>query len=129
MIRPLLVLLATLLLASPLAAANCPVERNGDAISAAIEKATSCKAAYDVFQACAYIASIDTMFGGLVTEKCETTFLTKLSTSQSKTYDRGKKACARKYARQEGTMYRSFEATCVSKLAVSFAKRFATSPK
>jgi hypothetical protein len=115
---------AVVLCAAPVHAADCPVERDGEKISEAIEKASTCEAAYNVFQACAYIASIDSMFGGLVTEKCEKTFLSKLNPTQSKTYERGKDACAKKYAKQEGTMYRSFEATCVSKLAVSYAKRY-----
>ena len=116
---------ALLLLAAPSRAADCPVERDGDAISAAIEKASSCEAAYNVFQACAYIASIDSMFGGLVTEKCEKNFLAKLTPAQSKIYLREKAACEKKYANKEGTMYRSFEATCISKLAVGYSKRFA----
>ena len=123
MIRPLFALAAAMLCAVPARAADCPVERNGDAISGAIEKAASCEAAYNVFQACAYIASIDSMFGGLVTERCEKTFTTKLNAAQTKAYERGKDACVKKYAEQEGTMYRSFEATCISKLAVSYAKR------
>ena len=124
LIRPLLALCAMLLLGIPTYGADCPVERNGDAISAAIEKAPTCAAAYNTFQACAYIASIDTMFGGLVTEKCEKGFLTKLSPAQTKTYEREKDACSKKYANKEGTMYRSFEATCISKLAVGYSKRF-----
>ena len=69
------------------------------------------------------------MFGGIVTEKCENDFLVKLNASQRKTYDRQKDSCTRKYAMQEGTMYRSFEAMCISKLAAGYSKRFAASPK
>ena len=125
MARLLLALSATFLLIAPAKAVDCPVARDGDAISAAIEKAPTCEAAYNVFQACAYIASIDSMFGGLVTEKCEKNFLAKLTPPQSKAYQREKDACEKKYAKQEGTMYRSFEATCISKVAVGYSKRFA----
>lgn len=125
MTRPLFALAAAFLLAAQAHAADCPVERSGDKISDAIEKAPCCAAAQKVFEACAYVASIDSMFGGLVTEKCEKGFLTKLTPAQSKTYNREKDACAKKYAKQEGTMYRSFEAMCVSKLAVGYSKRFA----
>ena len=125
MIRLPLALAAALLLAAPVRAADCPVERSGDTISDAIEKAASCEAAQKVFEACAYVASIDTQFGATVTEKCEKDFLAKLSPTQSKTYQSQKDACTKKYANKEGTMYRSFEAMCISKLAVGYSKRFA----
>ena len=123
-IRPLLALAAVLLLAAPANAADCPVERSGDAITDALEKAPTCSAAQKIFEACAYVASIDGAFGGIVTEKCEKDFLTKLSAAQRKTYDREKDACTQKYAKKEGTMYVSFTAMCHSKLAVSYSKRF-----
>lgn len=126
--RPPLLLFVMLFLAEPLAAADCPVARSGDTIADALEKAPSCAAAQKLFEACAYVASIDSMFGGIVTEKCEKDFLGKLSATQRKTYDRGKVACTRKYAKQEGTMYRSFEAMCISKLANSYSRKFAGNP-
>jgi hypothetical protein len=125
MYRLLFALAAALLIAAPAQAADCPVERSGDTISDAIEKAPTCDAAQKIFEACAYVASIDTQFGAIVTEKCEKDFLTKLSPAQSKTYQSRKDACAKKYAKQEGTMYRSFEAMCISKLAVGYSKRLA----
>lgn len=124
-LRPLLALAAMLVLAVPAIAADCPVERNGDAITTALEKAATCADAQKVFEACAYVASIDGAFGGIVTEKCEKDFLAKLSPAQSKTYAREKNACTQKYAKKEGTMYISFMAMCHSKLAVSYSKRFA----
>ena len=125
MIRLPLALAAALLLAAPVRAADCPVERSGDTISDAIEKAPTCEAAQKVFDACAYVASIDTQFGAIVTEKCEKDFLAKLTPAQNKTYQSQKDACSKKYANKEGTMYRSFEAMCISKLAVDYSKRFA----
>jgi len=120
-------LAAALLLAAPALApaADCPVERSGDTISDAIEKAPTCEAAQKVFDACAYVSSIDTQFGAIVTEKCEKDFLAKLTPAQNKTYQSQKDACSKKYANKEGTMYRSFEAMCISKLAVDYSKRFA----
>ena len=125
MIRLPAALVAAFLLSAPVQAADCPVERSGETISDAIEKAPTCDAAQKVFEACAYVASIDTQFGAIVTEKCEKDFLAKLSAAQNKTYQGRKDACAKKYAKQEGTMYRSFEAMCISKLAVGYSKRFA----
>ncbi len=125
MIRLPLALAAALLLAGPVQAADCPVERSGDTISDAIEKAATCQAAQKVFEACAYVASIDSQFGAIVTEKCEKDFLAKLTPAQAKTYQSQKDACSKKYANKEGTMYRSFEAMCISRLAVGYSKRFA----
>ncbi len=124
-IRLPLLLSGMLIFAAPSQAADCPVPRGGDEIATALEKAPTCDAAQKLFEACAYVASIDSMFGGIVTEKCEKDFLTKLSASQRKTYDREKDACMRKYEKKEGTMYISFMAMCHSKLAVSYSKRFA----
>lgn len=128
-IRTLWVASAILVLAAPARAAECPVQHSGDVIAEALQKAPSCDAALKLFEACAYISSIDSMFGGIVTDKCEGDFLTKLSASQRKIYDREKEACARKYSDKEGTMYRSFEAFCVSKLANTYAHKFTASPK
>ena len=129
MARLLLALSATFLLIAPAKAVDCPVARDGDAISAAIEKAPTCEAAYNVFQACAYIASIDSMFGGIVTTRCEGDFLSKINAMQRKSYDKTREACTRKYAKKEGTMYRSFEAFCHAKLARAYALKFGASPK
>jgi hypothetical protein len=123
--RALFVFSTMLLLTVPSKAADCPVPRGGDDIATALEKAPTCADAQKVFEACAYVASIDSMFGGIVTEKCEKDFLTKLSGPQRRTYDREKDTCTKKYARKEGTMYISFMAMCHSKLAVSYSKRFA----
>ena len=78
-----------------------------------------------MFEACAYVASIDVQFGAAVTEKCEATFLQRLSAAQRKAYDREQEACTRKYIKQEGSMYRSFEAFCHAKLARAYARRLA----
>ena len=123
--RPSLALCAILLLAMPALAAECPVKRSGDAISTALEKAATCEAALKLFKDCAYVASIDAMFGGIVTTRCEADFLSKLSAAQRKSYDREKNACTRKYTNKEGTMYRSFEAMCYSELAARYSKSFA----
>jgi hypothetical protein len=129
LIRTLAAVVAILMLAAPSRAADCPVARNGDTISEALEKAPSCAAALKLFEACAFVASIDSMFGGIVTDKCEKDFVGKLSAAQRKTYERRKETCTHKYAKQEGTMYRSFEAMCISKLANDYSRKFAASPK
>ena len=100
-VRPCLALVAFLLVA-PAHAADCPVARDVDAITAAIEKAASCAAAQKVFDSCAFGASIDSAFAGTVVDKCEKDFLTKLELDPRKSYDRQKAACEKKYDPQEG---------------------------
>jgi hypothetical protein len=129
LIRMLWVASAIFLLAAPAQGADCPVARSGDTIADALEKAPTCAAALKLFEACAYGASIDSMFGGIVTTKCEADFMTKLSSAQRKTYNREKDVCTSKYAKKEGTMYRSFEAFCYAKLARSYAQEHAAGPK
>jgi hypothetical protein len=128
LIRTLWVLSTMLLLAAPSQAADCPVQ-GGAEIADALEKASSCAAAYKLFEACAYGSSIDVQFGATVTEKCEGDFLPKLNATQRKAYEREQDACTRKYAKQDGTMYRSFEAFCRAKLARAYAQRLAANPK
>ena len=121
---PAILMLIAPLPIAPLQAADCPVPRSGDTISEMLEKAPTCADALKMFEACGYGSSIDVQFGATVTEKCEGDFLPKLSASQRKVYDREKDACTRKYAKQEGTMYRSFEAFCRAKLAAGYARKF-----
>ncbi len=104
---------------------ECPVEeRSLEAIVKAIKAAPSCDKSMEVFDACSYTASGDVSLGAAVTEKCEADFLAKLSAAQRRTYDRKQKRCARKYRRESGTMYRSFEAFCGAQVAQSYARKF-----
>jgi hypothetical protein len=122
--RTLMAALATLLLAGPLRAADCPVQ-GGAEIADALDKAQTCAAALRLFEACGYGSSIDVQFGATVTKKCEADFLPKLSAARRKTYDREQEACTRKYIKQDGSMYRSFEAFCHAKLARAYAQKLA----
>jgi hypothetical protein len=119
---------ATLWFATPLSALkakDCPVEDfTLDAREAAIRKAPSCEQALEIMQACAYGAGGDTSLGAAVHERCEPEFLPKLSKAQWKAYDREQKRCDDKYAKQSGTMYRSFTAFCQAQSTVNYARRF-----
>jgi hypothetical protein len=57
-------------------------------------------------------------------EKCEALFDGKLSAPQKSAYSRARHACERKYARESGTMYRSFEAFCLAQAAHRTARPF-----
>jgi hypothetical protein len=130
-IRLWLALSAFLLLASVALAApkpstpkECPVtEHSLDAIETAIEKAASCEQSMDIFQACAYGASGDVALGQAVIGKCEGDFLGKLNSGQKRAYEEEIKRCWRKYRREAGTMYRSFEAMCAAAVAQAYSRR------
>jgi hypothetical protein len=79
----------------------------------------------DLFKACAFGAGGDTGLGAIVTEKCEGDFLARLSKAERRVYNGQIKACDRKYARETGTMYRSFEAFCRAGVAQRYARRAA----
>ena len=123
--RMVLAVSAMLLIVTPVRAKDCPVkEFSLDAREDAIRKAPGCKQALEIMQACAYGASGDTGLGGAVHERCEPEFLPKLSKAQKQAYGREQKRCDDKYARQSGTMYRSFTAFCQAQSAVNYARRF-----
>jgi len=123
--RMVLAVSALLFIATPLKAKDCPTQDFGyEAREDAVRKAPSCKAALEVMEACAYTASGDTGLGLIVHERCEPEFLAKLSKAQKKAYDREQKRCNDKYAKESGTMYRSFTAFCQAQSAVNYARRF-----
>ncbi len=128
--RTVLAVSATLMLAAPilptsLQAKDCPVQDAGwEAREEAIRTAPTCKQAMEIMQACAYGAGGDTGLGEAVRERCEPEFLPKLSKAQKRAYDREQKRCNRKYARQSGTMYRSFTEFCQAQSTVAHAAQF-----
>ena len=106
-------------------AKECPVrDATLEAREDVIRKAPTCRRALQLMEACAYGASGDTGLGGAVHERCEPEFLPTLSKAQKRAYDREQKRCDDKYARQSGTMYRSFTAFCQAQSTVAYARRF-----
>jgi phage protein U len=128
--RTVLAVSAMLLLATPLRAKDCPVQEFGlEARENAIRKASTCRQALEIMDACAYGAGGDTGLSVAVRERCEPEFLPKLGKAQKRAYDRELKRCDRKYARESGTMYRSFTAFCQAQSAVAHAGRFGATAK
>jgi hypothetical protein len=120
------VLLASVALAAPKpnTPKECPVtEHSLDAIETAIAKAASCEQSMDTFQACAYGASGDVALGQAAIGKCEGDFLDKLNARQKRVYVREVERCWRRYRREGGTMYRSFEAMCAAGVAQAYSRR------
>ena len=92
--RTVLAVSAMLLLATPLSAKDCPVQEYGlEAQEAAIRKASTCRQALEIMDACAYGATGDTGLGDAVRERCEPEFLPKLSKAEKRAYDREQKRC------------------------------------
>jgi hypothetical protein len=96
-----------------------------DKIGQEVDKAPTCSAALELFSACAAGGSSDVGLGGSVVERCELDFLSGLNKERKRAYQAEQNRCARKYSRQEGTMYRSAEAFCLAQVAEKYAKRFA----
>jgi len=107
-------------------AEECPIAGfDLDKIREAARTAPSCDKSLELFRVCASGASSDVALGGVVTEKCEADFLTRLSKRQRRDYDRAQERCANKYRNESGSMYRSFSAFCGAELARNYARRFA----
>jgi hypothetical protein len=100
--------------------AECPT-RDIDQLIELFKKEPTCRSAIALFELCEYGASGDVPLGAAVTEKCEGDFLSKLSASQKRAYDREMKVCNRKYRNETGSMYRSFEAFCRTYVARKYS--------
>jgi uncharacterized protein len=90
----------------------------------ALTKAKSCEAAVKKLNDCRWGSSADTQFAPIVIEKCEKTFLNKLSPTAEKHYADQMQLCAYRYARQEGSLSMSEAAMC----QVDVAAKLAASP-
>src|SRR5262249_22199756 len=102
---------------------ECPVSAaDRDAVIKAIQQAPTCKASFDILDVCRGNAGGDVELAGLVTERCEKTFLPTIKATHKRIYDEAHAACQRKYAKSQGTMYASAQAICEAKAAVRFAK-------
>jgi hypothetical protein len=96
--RTVFALAAVLLLVVPAIAQDCPAEGSGwEGRQDAVRKAPTCNEALKVAESCAYGATGDVGLTTIVMEKCQAVFLTKLSKSRRRTYDRAIKHCGDKY--------------------------------
>lgn len=115
---------AMLLAAAPLrAASDCPVESgNLDRVEQSIEAAPTCAVAYRLMNACRRNTSSDVELARIVIAKCERSFVTRGQSARLREYNDERAACAKKYARQQGTMYASFQASCEAGVAAKYGK-------
>ena len=107
--------------ASVASAAECPAASTEDVLST-LRNARSCRGAAQTYRACTRATTQDVQFADAVVGKCESGFLARLKPKQRASYGRQMNRCERKYARQTGTMYRSFEASCRVNVALRFAR-------
>src|SRR5215475_14874722 len=132
MAHRILLSLAVLLLlpagaqSAPKSEKECPIEDFSlEKIQDAARDAPSCDKALEVFRLCGAGASSDVALGGIVTEKCEAEFLSRLNRRERRAYRREQNRCAGKFRHESGTMYRAFEAFCSAALAHDYARRVA----
>jgi hypothetical protein len=102
---------------------ECPT-LNHQEIENLLRRAPSCQRAIALFEICQFGSSGDVSLGAIVTKKCEGDFLSELSAAQRRAYDREQKHCQRKYASEDGSMYRSFAAFCSADVARNYSARF-----
>jgi hypothetical protein len=124
--RPVLIAVAAAMAAwAAPASADCPAPTlQQDDILKAIQKAPTCKASFDVMDACRFNSGGDVLLANAVIERCEATFLQRLDARQKRSYQQERAACARKYANKVGTMYVSAAVTCEAIAAVKRAQRW-----
>ena len=79
------------------------------------------RTSFEILSACRYNAGGDVELAGIVTERCEKTFLPTLKPPGKRAYAKARKACERKYAGKQGTMYVSAQVICEAKAAVRAA--------
>jgi len=127
-LRILVALSIVALFASPPATAaggECPVQsHDNDEIAKAVHDAPTCGASMAIFERCGSGATGDVTIGEIVVGKCEGVFAGRLSAGRKRAYDRAQTNCEKKYIKQTGSMYRSFEAFCYAKAAANVAEQF-----
>ena len=106
---------------STASAAECPAVST-EAVVSTLRNARSCRGAAQTYRACTRATTQDVEFAEVVVGKCESGFIARLKPKQRASYRRQMSRCERKYARQTGTMYRSFEASCRVNVALRFAR-------
>jgi hypothetical protein len=109
-----------LIYARPALAAECPAA-SSEAVLSALRTARSCRGAAQTYRACTRATTQDVQFAEAVVGKCESGFVARLTPKQRASYQRQIRS-ERKYARETGTMYRSFAASCRVNVALRFAR-------
>ncbi len=115
--------MSALSLAAGAAADECP-KTDGPISSEDLQAAPDCAAAVSLHARCAWGSSGDTILSKPVFDKCEPTFLPKLTASQKRTYKKDLAHCARPQGPGEGSMNVSFEIMCEETVLMRYARRY-----
>jgi hypothetical protein len=94
-----------------------------DEIAAAISTTRGCEKAMAIFKDCQLSTSGDIALGAAVEKKCEAGFLARLTAAKKIAYRREMGECDRKYANEDGTMYRSFTAFCRAEISQRYSRQ------
>jgi uncharacterized protein YecT (DUF1311 family) len=107
---------------------SCPSgEDAGNKLATELSQAKTCQDAAERLESCAWGSSADAQFAPIVIEKCEKSFLPKLSKQAQDRYMEEMQLCAYEFSRQDGTMYISAAALCQVDVAAEIAKDPASS--
>jgi uncharacterized protein YecT (DUF1311 family) len=106
------------------AEAKCPAG-NAPIFEEDLRATASCEAAHKLHDACSWGSSGDAGLSGVVIEKCEAVFLTRLTPAQKRNYQDRQQRCSDKYAREDGSLAIAEASLCAEAIAVSFAKNAA----
>lgn len=99
--------------------------KDAAAVKEAIARAESCRAAADIWRKCSFGAKVDVLLTSEAIEKCEKSFLGKLSPAGKKRYHSEIDLCDYQYSKQEGgTLWESLAAGC----SLDVATRFEANP-
>ncbi len=104
---------------------GCPSSEPGvDSTIHAVERASTCRRAFQIMEQCSMAGGSDGPIGNAVREKCEAGFLPRLSRSQRQRYERAQNRCIDSYANQAGSLYGSRIAFCRVRRALEQATRY-----
>ena len=94
-----------------------------EAEEAKVSAAKTCREARAIYEACLWGSTADVGRGATTRTKCEADFLPGANAATKARYNRALSACAKKYARMDGSMYRSAAASCAADAAFAFARK------
>jgi uncharacterized protein len=103
---------------------SCPhgsAEDTAEGLIKTLTQARTCSAAAAKLNDCRWGSSADTQFAPIVIEKCEKTFLNKLSLAGKLRYGEEMQLCAYEYARAQGTLSMSEAALCQVDVAAQYS--------
>jgi len=96
-------------------------ERAGNDLIRALTDEPSCFKAAELLHECRWGSSADAQFAPIVIDKCEKTFVPKLTRTERLRYREERGLCAYEFAKQEGTISISEDYVCQADIAAKFA--------